>query len=184
MMRNDEGHRTKKSVKPVTKSEEITEIQARKDKNYNRKFTFCPVCHANGNFTHFKNHMYTHHKDYINRNNIAPSVFEFLEVLANSDYSTKDKFVYYNWPEDRELVKADLNKITNNDYKSISYAFWLINDSQKNASVNDIIRSLMLYGHMSQITAYDFIKRCVEEGILIYDGIFYSLDQYKLNQSK
>lgn len=171
-MRNDEGIRSKKSTKSVAKTEETTEAQTR---NYNRKFIFCPVCRANGNFTYFKKHMYTHHEGYIKKYNITPLIFEFLELLANSDYSTKDKFVHYNWPEDSELVKADLSKITTDDYDGITHAFWLIKDSRKNASVNDIIRSLMLYRHMPQIIAYDFIKRCVEEKVLAFDGLFYSL---------
>jgi hypothetical protein len=177
MMRNDSGSRFKKKkavIEPEI-TQEMTDIAERKAKTREGKYMFCPVCLKYGPFTFFTDHMVTRHDDYLKKFNIDLKVFEYLEVLSNSDYLAREKFIHYNWPDqiEREFPKSDLSGINGKHYKVIEFAFHLLRKAHRYPAISDLIRPLTENGLLDQPKACDFVERCVDEGVLKTDGIFY-----------
>lgn len=144
------------------------------------KRILCPVCCMFGSVKELRYHMEDKHYDYLKKHDITSKTFQFIEALASNEHLQRDRFIAYQWPEygvKTEWVKADLSDIKLIDYKAINFAFYLMRNSQTNVTISHLIQTLMLSRNMEQIKAYDFVKRCVEEGILKYDSMFYEFSE-------
>jgi hypothetical protein len=179
---NDNGSR----IKPVKQIEQNNSkvIKGVYDPDvHGYKKILCPMCCQLMYLRLFKNHMNENHKDYLNKHKISDELFEYLQYQAASERLGREKFIAYNWPEVNAKPEIiDLNFITEEHYRTLHFIF---NRMYKAApgktqyfypAALDIINSLRRFTQLTTIQIHEFMKKCVTEGVLTYDGSFYEMD--------
>lgn len=158
-------------------------METKESYNHNKqglKRTLCPVC-CNvkpssdskflnmGKIRDIENHMKEDHPDYMKKHNISDTTFRTIEMCAAS--LRQDKFVAYMWPEYVGVCEEKV-EINPTPFDFLALKFTIEHSPYKASMIQDLIERGET--KFTQLTATEFINRCLNAKIITYDFFMYS----------